>query len=106
MRFFMKWFDMPETEYRASRLCRLLGNPKTYAIIKTLKKVKYATPSKLAQELNRRVNTISTHLKNLRNLDMVRYQRKGKECIYWLKDKKIYSIIQSIEIYIQYLRKL
>ena len=31
-----QWFDMGETEYRASQICRLLGNPKVYQILKDL----------------------------------------------------------------------
>lgn len=102
----MKWLDMPEIEYRASRLCRLLGNPKTYAVLKTLRKLKFATPSTLATALKRNVSTVSTHLRNLRNLDLVSYQKKGKECIYWVKSVRIFKIIESIEDYIRYLRKV
>ncbi len=94
---------MPETEYRASRICRILGNPTAYQIIKSLfsgaKK-----PSELAMELGISITTISETLAKLRNIDLVRYEVKLNERIYWLKHKYLKEIVLSLETLVRYIR--
>ncbi|MGB9613790.1 MAG: ArsR/SmtB family transcription factor [Candidatus Margulisiibacteriota bacterium] len=106
MRATGKWMDMPETEYRASRLCRVLANPKTYAILKVLAKRKFATPSDFVRILKRTKSTISDHLRNLRNLDLISYQRRGREVVYWLKSVRILDVFNALEKYIQAVRRM
>jgi DNA-binding transcriptional ArsR family regulator len=76
---------MDETEYRASRLCRLLGNPVVYQIVILLNNAGPTTPSRLAKLAGRSVQTVSGHLAKLRAADIVRYDTAGKEVRYWLK---------------------
>ena len=76
---------MDETEYRESRLCRLLGNPVVYQIVVLLENGGPMTPSALAKLAARSVQTISGHLAKLRTADLVRYDSAGKEVRYWLK---------------------
>ena len=76
---------MDETEYRESRLCRLLGNPVAYQLVVLLNNGGAMTPSKLAKAAGRSVQTVSGHLAKLRAADMVRYDTAGKEVRYWLK---------------------
>jgi DNA-binding transcriptional ArsR family regulator len=64
---------MDETEYRESRLCRLLGNPIIYRLVVLLETGGPTTPSKLAKLTERSVQTVSSHLAKLRAADMVRY---------------------------------
>jgi DNA-binding transcriptional ArsR family regulator len=76
---------MDETEYRESRLCRLLGNPVVYQLVVLLNNGAAMTPSKLAKAAGRSVQTVSGHLAKLRAADLVRYDTAGKEVRYWLK---------------------
>ncbi len=76
---------MEETEYRESRVCRLLGNPVIYQLIVLLDKGGPTTPSMFAKRVGRSVQTISTHLAKLRAADIVRYDSDGKNVRYWLK---------------------
>jgi predicted transcriptional regulator len=76
---------MDETEYRESRLCRLLGNPVIYQLVVLLDQGGPTTPSNLAKLAGRSVQTVSGHLAKLRALDVVRYDSAGKEVRYWLK---------------------
>ena len=76
---------MDETEYRESRLCRLLGNPVVYQLVVLLNNGAAMTPSKLAKAAGRSVQTVSGHLAKLRAVDLVRYDTAGKEVRYWLK---------------------
>jgi DNA-binding transcriptional ArsR family regulator len=78
---------MDETEYRESRLCRLLGNPVVYQLVVFLDRGGPATPSALAKRAGRSVQTVSGHLAKLRALDVVRYDSAGKEVRYWLKHR-------------------
>jgi len=74
-----------ETEYRESRLCRMLGNPVVYQLVVLLNNGGAMTSSKLAKAAGRSVQTVSGHLAKLRAADMVRYDTAGKEVRYWLK---------------------
>jgi DNA-binding transcriptional ArsR family regulator len=76
-----------ETEYRQSRICRLLGNPVIYQLIVLLDNSGPTTPSMLAKRSGRSVQTISTHLAKLRTADLVRYDSDGKTVRYWLKHR-------------------
>ena len=69
---------MPETMYRASRCCRVLGNPTAYLIVRSLGKVR-KTPSQISKELQVPLPTVSMTLRHLREVDLVRYETKGKK---------------------------
>ena len=94
---------MPETEYRASRVCRVLGNPTAYQIIKTL----YGSrrkPGEIAEKLGVSSTLISQTLRVMRNVDVVRYETRGKEKIYWIKDRSIYEICKTLEKFVVTMR--
>lgn len=95
---------MPETMYRASRCCRLLGNPTAYLILRCLD-TKRKTPGELSRELRVPVSTISMTLRHLRQLDMVRYETKGNTKQYWIKGRKILNILDFLEQWVEGMRK-
>ncbi len=89
---------MDETEYRESRLCRLLGNPVVYQLVVLLDIGGPMTPSKLAKAAGRSVQTVSGHLAKLRAADVVRYDTAGKEVRYWLKHKgEIRGLLKALK---------
>jgi len=94
---------MPETEYRSSRVCRILGNPTAYQVIKSLFKGK-KTPGELAQEIGVSLTTMSDVLRHLRNIDIVRYEVKFNERIYWLKNPVVVEIILRLEKFVKCIR--
>ncbi len=94
---------MPETEYRASRVCRMLGNPTAYQVIKSLFK-RAKTPSQLAQEIGVSVSTISDVLRNLRNVDLIRYEVKTHERVYWIKRHLVIDILANLEKLVEKVR--
>ena len=92
------WFDMDEVEYRASRLLKALGNPKTYALIKLLRAREVLSVDEMARELNRAQPTVSKMLRPLRDQEVVRYQRVGNVSYYTLKDPEaIARILKEAE---------
>ena len=105
--FFLVYFDMRkkmrETEYRASRVCRILGNPTAYQIIKLLMHSR-DTPSGLAKKIGLSLPVISLTLKTLRNIDLVRYDTKGNEKMYSIKDETISHMCQVIERFVTRMR--
>ena len=95
---------MPETEYRASRVCRILGNPTAYQVIKLLLKTP-TTPGELAKEIGVSITTISDVLRHLRNIDLVRYEVRINERVYWLKDNAVSEAINWLENFVKNIRK-
>ncbi len=94
---------MPETEYRASRVCRILGNPTAYQVIKSLcGSIK--SPTEIAKELGLSLQTISDVLSKLRNIDLVRYEVKADRRVYWLKDPTIVNICIDLEDFVKKMR--
>lgn len=88
---------VPELHYRSSRIFRVLGNPTAYQIVKSLAKGK-KKPSKIAAELKLSLPTVSNTLRNLRQLDLVRYENLKNGKVYFIKDEMIISILEKIEL--------
>jgi DNA-binding transcriptional ArsR family regulator len=94
---------MLETHYRASRFCRVLGNPTSYQILKILAKSP-KTPSELADHIDLSLKTISSTLRHLREVDLVRYLTKDRNKIYFLKDELLIKALRDIECYVDKMR--
>jgi DNA-binding transcriptional ArsR family regulator len=95
--------NMPETEYRASRVCRILGNPTAYQIIRKLGRTR-KNPSELASEIGVSIQTVSLTLRALRNIDVVRYEPRWNQRVYWLKDPAVLEILESLEDLVENIR--
>ncbi len=78
---------MEETWYRASRLCRLLGNPVAFQVILLLDREGALGPGEIARRVKRKVSTVSTTLAKLRAAEFVRYDTRGGRRRYWLKQR-------------------
>ena len=94
---------VPETYYRSSRICRVLGNPTAYQIVKLLTKGQQ-TPSAIAEKLRLSLSTISTVLRHLRQIDLVRYENLRDGKVYSIKDDAIVSILEQLEMLVKRLR--
>lgn len=87
---------IPEKRYRASRICRALGNPTAYEVL-TLLSNKKMTPDELARALGVSVATISQVLRVLRNLDLVRYEVNWRQRLYWIKPRVVRRVMLDLE---------
>jgi len=95
---------IPENRYRASRICRALGNPTAYEVL-TLLKEKEMTPEELAHALGVSVSTISQVLRVLRNLDLVRYEVTWRQHLYWIKADVVRRVMQDLERLVDVIEK-
>jgi DNA-binding transcriptional ArsR family regulator len=87
---------IPEIRYRASRICRALGNPTAYEVL-TLLRAQKRIPEELADLLGVNVATISQVLRVLRNLDLVRYEVRWRQHIYWIKASGVKTVMRDLE---------
>ncbi|MEW6686463.1 MAG: helix-turn-helix domain-containing protein [Candidatus Edwardsbacteria bacterium] len=99
----MKRKKIGETHYRASRLCRVLGNPTAYMILITLAERKM-TPSQISKRLGVSLATISDTLRSLRQIDLVRYEAKRECKLYWIKDPIVLEIVRRLEAFVKRMR--
>jgi DNA-binding transcriptional ArsR family regulator len=74
-----------EKVYRQSRLCRLLGNPVSFAVVDALSQTKELSPSEIARAVGRSVSRVSHVLASLRLAEVVRYDTDGRQARYRLK---------------------
>ena len=91
--------------YRASRYFRVLGNPTAYMILRTLENNR-KTPGELSEKLGKSLETISITLRHLRQINLVRYQAKGRTKEYWIKDKKVLELLNKSEELAERMRKI
>jgi DNA-binding transcriptional ArsR family regulator len=99
----MRKRKMLETHYRASRFCRVLGNPTAYQILELLKKCA-RTPTELSEKVGVSLKTISATLRNLRQINLVRYETENKSKVYYLKDRLLPEVLLQIEKYVDKMR--
>lgn len=95
---------MPETMYRSSRFCRVVGSPTAYLILRALQGGSL-TVKEISEQIEISENAVSFALRNLRQIDVVRYETVGLNKAYWIKNSRILSILDSIEGWVDELRK-
>lgn len=87
---------IPEHRYRASRICRTLGNPTAYETIHLLAAGK-RSPAELTHLLGVSMPTVSHVLRALRDLDLIQYDVSWRERTYWLKTNAVKDIMTVLE---------
>ena len=96
---------IPEIRYRASRICRILGNPTAYETLHLLNNGP-RTPEQLAQDLGVSMPTISQVLRTLRNIDLVRYEVFWRSRKYFLKIPEALDAMKTLENIIKKIEKI
>jgi predicted transcriptional regulator len=74
-----------EKRFRGSMVCRVLGYPISYAIVKMLSENGKMVFKDIMKKVKRSKSTVCFHLTKLRMANIVRYEKKGTETIYWIK---------------------
>lgn len=96
---------IPEIHYRASRICRTLGNPTAYEMLHLLKKNR-RTPQQLANLLGVSLPTVSQVLRALRDLDLVRYEVKWRTREYRIKLNALPMVMANLERLVKIIENL
>ncbi len=96
---------IPELHYRSSRICRVLGNPTAYEVLKALSR-SVMKPTEIARKLRLSIPTISVVLRSLRQLDLVRYESVVDGKKYSIKDSMVLSVMNQIETLVRRLKTI
>jgi DNA-binding transcriptional regulator GbsR (MarR family) len=62
------------------------------------------TPTDLSHQLGLTLKTICSTLRHMREVNLVRYETENKSKIYYLKDKLLLQVLESIEMYVNTMR--
>lgn len=74
-----------EKRFRGSIICRVLGYPISYGIVKLLLKNGKMNLKAITKSAKRSEATVCYHLTKLRLANLVRYEKEGRNTIYWIK---------------------
>ncbi len=74
-----------EKKYRGSIMCRILGYPITYAIVKMLLEHGPLELDDIVKEVKRAKNTVCEHLSKLKLANIVRYEKEHGRTVYFIK---------------------
>jgi len=86
---------------RSSQVCRILGNPLAYRIVRILGAGR-RRPVELARELEVSASAVVNQLKNLKLAGLVRFsssgvRRAGRKVEYWLADRTLARDLRTLE---------
>ncbi len=92
---------MKEMLYRESRVAKALGEPAKYMIVIFLLEKGPLTVNEMVKMLHRSQPTISHHLAQLRNLEIVRYETKPGGSCYWIKyPERVQIIVKALKDFV------
>lgn len=77
-----------EKKYRGSLICRTVGYPISYAIVKMLLDEGPMDLDGIARRVNRSKSAVCQHLAKLKLANLVRYEKKQQKTAYWIKYPK------------------
>ena len=77
-----------EKRFRGSQICRVLGYPISYGIVSILLENRKMNLKEIAKNVERSKPAVCFQLTKLRMANIVRYEKRGKETIYWIKYPK------------------
>jgi DNA-binding transcriptional ArsR family regulator len=93
---------MEELSYRQSRLCRLLGNPIAFTVVRLLVENKEMSTGEIAKAIHRSIPRTSNILAALRLAEVVRYETEGRYARYRLKHgREVRRILDALTGFIK-----
>jgi hypothetical protein len=91
-----------EKRFRGSIICRVLGYPISYGIVKLLFENGKMELSEIAKHVERSKQATCSQLTKLRLVNMVRYETKGNTTTYWIKyPKETEQLLNACEVIVQ-----
>jgi len=87
-----------EKKYRGSLICRTVGYPISYAIVKMLLENGPMDLEQIVNRVKRSKATVCVHLAKLKLANIVRYEKEWRKTTYWIKyPKEVKKFLQSCE---------
>ena len=87
-----------EKRFRGSVICRVLGYPISYGIVRLLLERGQMDLEQISNHFRRTKSSICFLLTKLRLANVVRYDRRGKTAIYWIKyPEQVKKILEACE---------
>ncbi len=87
-----------EKKYRGSVICRVVGYPISYGIMKMLLENGPMELEEIVKRVERSKATVCIHLAKLKLANLVRYEKVGHKTMYWVKyPKETKQFLQSCE---------
>lgn len=87
-----------ERRFRGSLICRILGYPISYGIIKMLREQGKMSLDEIVPHVKRSKQAICLQLAKLKLANIIRYERKGKATTYWIKyPREIEKILDACD---------
>jgi DNA-binding transcriptional regulator GbsR (MarR family) len=87
-----------ERKYRGSVICRILGYPITYAILKLLLEKGALELDEIVKAVKRSKSTVCGHLRKLKLGNLIRYEKTKNKTLYWIKySAEVKNFLDSCE---------
>lgn len=87
-----------EKKYRGSVLCRILGYPITYAIVKILLERGPMNLEEIAALVRISKPGVVVHLRKLKIANMIRYEKRWPKTYYWIKyPNEVRAVLKAID---------
>ena len=87
-----------EKKYRGSLICRILGYPITYAIVRMLLERGPMDLEQIATAVRISKPGVSMHLRKLKIGNIIRYEKRSRKTYYWIKyPNEVRSVLETIE---------
>ncbi|OPX17489.1 hypothetical protein BXT86_06285 [candidate division WOR-3 bacterium 4484_100] len=77
-----------EKRFRGSQMCRVFSYPIAYEIVRMLLKEGPMNLDEIVRRAKRSKSCVCTHLTKLRLANIVRFEKKWRKTIYWIKYPK------------------
>jgi predicted transcriptional regulator len=91
-----------EKRFRGSVICRTLGYPISYGIIKLLLENEKLDLKTIARHVKRSKQATCSQLTKLRMANLVRYEKKGRSTTYWIKyPEEVKQFLDTCELLVE-----
>ncbi len=91
-----------EKRFRGSIICRVLGYPISYGIVKLLFKNGKMELGEISKHVGRSKQAVCSQLTKLRLVNIVRYEKKGNATAYWIKyPKETKQLLEACEVMVE-----
>lgn len=94
---------VPEPQFRASQLCRVLGSPVSFGLAAVLLDRGPLSLTQLVRVARRSKSVTCYHLSKLRLAQIVRYENRDGETLYWIKyPGQLRPLLAALDVFVDF----